>query len=121
MSYKNSKEDILDTLCSIRKILDKQGLFLFDVRYGLGVLSDKPSVWIKETGSGKYRLTRMARSVIHDRTNIVDVCYEILIINQETNEAKIINEEHNMRYFFRPELEFYLKETGFELLDNLEY
>lgn len=49
------------------------------------------------------------------------MCYEILIIDQETNEAKIINEEHNMRYFFRPELEFYLKETGFELLDNLEY
>lgn len=25
-----------------------------------------------------------------------------------------------MRYFFRPELEFYLKESGFELLDNLD-
>ena len=25
---------------------------------------------------------------------------------------------HNMRYFFKPELEFYLRESGFELIDN---
>lgn len=120
MSYQNSNEDILSAFCLARKILDKHGLFLFDVWYGPGVLSDKPAVRVKETCSGKYRLVRIARPVMHDRTNIVDVCYEVFIIDQETNEVQTINEEHNMRYFFRPELEFYLKETGFELLDNLD-
>ena len=57
---------------------------------------------------------------MHDQTNIVDVCYEVLVIDKETNEAKTIHEVHRMRYFFRPELEFYLKEAGFELLDNLD-
>ena len=39
---------------------------------------------------------------------------------KKTNETKTIEEVHHMRYFFRPELEFYLRESGFELLDNLD-
>lgn len=120
MSYQNGDEDILSAFGSARKILDKGGLFLFDVWYGPGVLSDKPAVRVKEADSGGYRLVRIARPVMHNESNIVDVCYEVLVINQETNEVKTINEVHNMRYFFRPELEFYLKETGFELIDNLD-
>ena len=32
----------------------------------------------------------------------------------------MINETHHMRYFFRPELELMLQESGFELIDNLD-
>lgn len=120
MSYQNSNEDILAAFKTARKALDQGGIFLFDAWYGPGVLSDKPAVRVKEVQSEQYKLIRIARPIMHDKTDIVDVCYEVLVIDKETAETKTINEVHNMRYFFRPELEFYLKESGFELLENLD-
>lgn len=120
MSYQNSNEDILKAFAAARKALDKGGLFLFDVWYGPGVLSDKPAVRVKEVEDDKYKLIRIARPVMHDKSNVVNVCYEVLVIDKKSNETKTINEVHSMRYFFRPELEFYLKAAGFELIDNLD-
>lgn len=119
MSYQSSNEDILAAFQSARKALNRGGIFLFDVWYGPGVLSDRPVLRVKEVEDEKNRLIRIARPVMHDKTNIVDVCYEVLVINKRTGETKTINEVHNMRYFFRPEIEFYLREAGFELIDNL--
>ncbi len=120
MSYQNRNEDILAAFRTARKALDKDGLFLFDAWYGPGVLSDKPSVRVKEVEDGKNKLVRIARPVMYDRKNLVDVCYEVFVIDKETGSTKTINEVHNMRYFFRPEIEFLLKEAGFELIDNLD-
>lgn len=120
MSYQSGNQDILSAFRSARKALNNGGMFLFDLWYGPGVLSDPPVVRVKEVEDKKYKLVRIDRPVMHDKTNVVDVCYEVLIIDRESGETKIINETHHMRYFFRPELEFYLKEAGFELIDNLE-
>lgn len=120
MSYQNSNDDIIAAFRAARKALNKGGLFLFDVWYGPGVLSDKPAVRVKEVEDDKYKLIRIARPVMHDKDNIVDVCYEVLIIDKVSNETKTINEVHSMRYFFKPELQFYLKQAGFELIGNLD-
>lgn len=120
MSYQNENKDILAAFQSARKALNKGGLFLFDVWYGSGVLSDKPVVRIKEIEDKKNKLIRMATPVMHEKKNVVDVCYEVLVINKETSETKVINEVHNMRYFFKPEMQFFLEKSGFELLDNLD-
>lgn len=120
MSYQIDNEDILSAFSASRRALDRGGLFLFDVWYGPGVLSEKPCVRIKEVEDNKYKLIRIARPIMHDKSNVVDVCYEVLVIDKESNETKTIDEVHHMRYFFRPELEFYLKEAGFELIDNLD-
>lgn len=120
MSYQNSNQDVLATMRSARKALDAGGLFLFDLWYGPGVLSDQPAVRAKEVQDDEYKLIRIARPVMHDKENVVDVCYEVLVIDKESGNTKTINEVHHMRYFFRPELEFYLRQTGFELVDNID-
>ncbi len=120
MSYQNSNDDILSAFRSARTALDVGRIFLFDLWYGPGVLSDPPVVRVKEVQDEKYKLIRLARPVMHDKTNVVDVCYEVMVIDKESGVTSTINETHHMRYFFRPELEFYLKETGFELIDNLD-
>lgn len=120
MSYQNSNEDIIAAFQSARRALDKGGIFLFDVWYGPGVLSDRPALRVKEAETEQHRLMRIARPVMHDKTNVVDVCYEILVIDKQTHVAETINEVHSMRYFFRPEIEYYLKESGFELIDNVD-
>ena len=120
MSYQNSNDDILSAFQSARKALNEGGIFLFDVWYGPGVLSDRPAVRVKEVKSDKYKLVRIANPIMHDKTNIVDVCYEVFVIDEDTSEIRVINEKHSMRYFFRPELEAYLKMTDFKLLDNVD-
>lgn len=120
MSYQTKNEDILAACQSARNALTSGGLFLFDVWYGPGVLTDRPSVRVKETEDEKNRLVRIARPVMHDKENVVDVCYEVFVIDKMTGQTRTINEVHNMRYFFRPELEMLLQETGFELITNLD-
>ncbi len=120
MSYQTKNEDILAAFQSARNALTSGGLFLFDVWYGPGVLTDRPSVRVKEIEDEKNRLVRIARPVMHDKENVVDVCYEVFVIDKMTGQIRTINEVHNMRYFFRPELEMLLQEMGFELIDNLD-
>lgn len=120
MSYQNGNDDILAAFRSARKALNIGGIFLFDLWYGPGVLSDPPVVRVKEVEDNQYKLVRIARPVLHDKTNVVDVCYEVLAIEKETGCTSTIHEVHHMRYFFRPELEYYLKEAGFELIDNVD-
>lgn len=120
MSYQNRNRDILDAFRSARRALDQRGLFLFDVWYGPGVLSDRPALRVKEIEDEKNKLVRIARPVMHDKDNVVAVHYEIFVIDKATGTAKLIQEVHSMRYFFRPELEYWLNEAGFELIDNLD-
>lgn len=120
ISYQTENQDIMAAFRSARNALNPNGIFLFDVWYGPGVLSDKPAVRVKETENDQYKLVRIATPVMYDKKNVVDVCYEVLAIDRKTRETKIMNEVHRMRYFFRPELEYYLKEAGFELMDNVD-
>lgn len=120
MSYQNKNTEILAAFRNARKALDYGGLFVFDAWYGPGVLSDKPVVRVKEVEDSKNRLIRIARPVMHEKENVVDVNYEVLIINKETNKVQTINEVHNMRYFFKPEIEKLLNDAGFELVDLLD-
>lgn len=120
MSYQNKNEDILNAFRTARKLLDTGGYFLFDTWYGPGVLSDKPCVKVKEVEDQENMLIRIATPAMHDKENLVDVNYRVLIINKETNIAKTIRETHTMRYFFRPELELLLQEAGFRLIENLD-
>ncbi len=120
MSYQTKNEDILAAFRSARNALASGGLFLFDVWYGPGVLTDRPSVREKEIEDEKNRLVRIARPAMHDKENVVDVCYEVFVIDKMTGLTRTINEVHNMRYFFKPELEMLLRETGFELITNLD-
>ncbi len=120
MSYQNTNEDIVKAFCSAKKALNTNGVLLFDVWYGPGVLSDKPSIRVKEVEDNENRLIRIARPVMHDKTNSVDVCYEIFSIDKKTGKIVEIYETHHMRYFFRPELEEFLTKTGFKLIDNLD-
>lgn len=120
MSYQNTNQDIMSAFASARKALDKGGLFLFDVWYGPGVLSDLPCVRVKEAEDNERKLIRIATPVMNDKRNMVSVGYDVLVIDKKTNEVQTLREIHNMRYFFRPELELMLHETGFELIENLD-
>lgn len=120
MSYQNSNEDIYGAFASSRNCLKTGGIFMFDVWYGPGVLSDKPSVRVKEVDFDENRLVRIAKPTMHIERNIVDVHYDIYVIDKMSNTAKRIEETHSMRYFFQPEIEMLLERAGFELICGLD-
>ena len=119
ISYQNTNEDVVNAFGTARRALDAGGLFLFDLWYGPGVLTDKPATRIKqvETDRGET-VVRLATATMHPETDIVDVHYDMLILRD--GKYSTIHEDHHMRYFFRPEIEFYLNQTGFELLECLD-
>lgn len=115
MSYQNSNEDILRSFGTVERLLDKDNLFLFDVWYGPGVLTDKPTVRMKELEDDTNKIMRIANPVMYVDKNVVDVNYQVLITNKETNITQEIKETHSMRYYFEPEIRKYLELCGMEL------
>lgn len=87
--------------------------------YGPGVLRDLPSVRVKSVEDEEKIYMRIAEPEIFVNHNAVDVNYCINIIDKRTQTIKQIREKHQMRYFFKPELEEYLAQAGFELLECL--
>ena len=120
VSYQKTNNDVIDFFLSARKALDVGGLFIFDVWYGSGVLNDKPQNRIKTVEDNEYKNIRLATAEMKESQNLVDVKYTIFIINKQDNTTKIFDELHTMRYFFRPEMEEYLKLAGFELIDHID-
>lgn len=120
ISYQAKNEQVLSTFKTARSLIEKGGIFIFDVWYGPGVLTDKPSVRVKEVDNSENKLIRIAKPSMCDKENLVNVSYDILVIDKDTNKINTISELHTMRYFFRPELEMFLSMAGFELIDNID-
>lgn len=120
MSYQNTNNDILSALNSARKNLAKGGVLLFDIWYGPGVLTDRPTRRIKSVRVDDCTVFRVAEPVMHANENIVDIRYDITLVDEKKCIISQMTEDHHMRYFFKPEMENYLFETGFELLACLD-
>lgn len=120
MSYQNSNEDIIQSFQTAYEALKQGGIFIFDVWYGPGVLSDKPAVRAKEIEDDTNKIIRIANPVMHSSENIVDVNYHVLITNKHTNTTQEIKETHSMRYYFEPEIKNYLEISGLKLVDCLD-
>ena len=114
-SYQNTNEDVLLYFKTCAGALVSGGMFVFDAWYGPGVLTDRPGKRIKEVEDDKCRVIRFADPQMHSNRNIVDVNYTILAVSKEDRRTEEIRETHHMRYFFRPEMEYYLNQCGLEL------
>lgn len=120
MSYQTSTADLINAFKSARKCLETGGVFLFDVWYGSGVLTSFPEVRVKRfIDDNGDEIVRIATPVMHEKDNTVDVHYDIMVISK--NGVKQFAETHRMRYYFKPEIEYYLQQTGFELIDNFSH
>lgn len=120
MSYQTGNNNLFGAFKTAAAALDKGGIFLFDAWYGAGVLSDKPCVRVKKVEDEQNILIRYANPVMHAQKNVVDVNYDVLVIDKKTDMVREIKETHSMRYLFTPEVEFLLDLAGFELLDCID-
>ncbi len=93
------------------------GVFLFDVWYGPGVLTDPPAVRVKKLQDAGQTIDKIAVPVMNEKKNTVDVNYEV-IVDDGNGHLTRFKETHIMRYYFRPEIEYFLNQCNFELIDN---
>jgi SAM-dependent methyltransferase len=121
MSYQTSNEDLLAAFTTLREHAVPGGLVLFDAWYGPTVLTDRPAVRVKRLSGDGFDVTRMAEPVFHPNENVVDVNYQIMIVDRETRHTEQLRETHRMRYLFLPEVQQMLERVGLRLERACEF
>lgn len=115
-SYQTASEKALKMIKNASAHLNEHGLFIFDFWYGPAVLSERPSVKVRRLEDDEVKITRLAEPVLKVNENIVEVHFEMIIHDKQSNQASIVREIHPMRYFFKPEIELYLEMAGLQLI-----
>jgi len=114
MSYQVTNDDLIAAYATAFSHLKPGGLFIFDCWYGPGVLTDRPTVRVKELEDEFVTVTRIAQPVMHPNENVVDVNYRIFLRDKASGSVREIHESHRMRYLFHPEVDLMLTSSGFK-------
>ncbi len=115
MGYQTTNNDVEDTLISVNRCLEPEGLFVFDAWFGPALLMEKPVDKIKTIESAGKRLIQYSHPVLDIVNNTVEMDYRLLELTDSKLE-KEVTESHRMRFFFYHELKYFLTKNGFELM-----
>lgn len=121
ISYVNSNEALLQAFKNVYKHLNPGGLFIFDAWYSPAVLTQLPEKRTKTIENETIRVTRNATPVNQWNRNVIDVIYDITVLEKETGNKYSFSETHQMRHFSSPELDLLAKTAGFEILKAEEF
>jgi SAM-dependent methyltransferase len=121
MSYQTDNEDIRAVFGTAMTHLKPGGIFVFDCWYGPAVLTNRPSVRVKEMEDDFIIVTRIAEPVMYANDNIVDVNYHVFVKNKQAGVVEELRETHRMRYLFKPELIDISREFGLECVECAEW
>ena len=116
MSYQNTNEDVEAGFKTAFNHLVEGGVFLFDCWYGPAVLSEKPENRERIVENDELKVVRIATPELKEKENIVVVNYDFKVIEKDKGETIEFSEKHNMRYFFIPEIKFFMKNCGFDVI-----
>jgi SAM-dependent methyltransferase len=103
LSYHTTTASVIHALANIGVHLKKGSTLLFDCWYGAAVLTKGPRTSQKAFGA----TTRLAHSIVDYANNVCKVHYDFKRGDDHWSE------EHDLRYFFIPELRWFLQLAGF--------
>jgi hypothetical protein len=115
ISYLQTNADVLACFNCVHKHLKKGGQFLFDVWYSPAVYTQQPATRSKQMENTKVKVTRKATPVLRINENIVDVIFDIEVLNKVDGSLHTLSETHSMRHFSMPEMEMFAQSCGFQL------
>lgn len=121
MCYLHNNEDLQLAFQNVSKHLHKGGIFIFDCWYGPAVLTQRPSVRLKELKDDNIIVTRIAQPTIYENENVVDVRYHMFVKDEHKGTVEEIKESHRIRYLFTPEVNMMLKKAGIQLEECFEF
>lgn len=120
-SYQVSNQAALEFLQAANRHLDRGGIFMFDLWYGPAVLSERPEERIKHMTYQGYEVERICHPKLDVNTNTVEVNYTVNITERASGQRQSLQEQHLMRFFFKPEIELMAEMTGFRVLRAEEW
>jgi len=115
-SYQTTNQDLQAAFATAKAHLKPGGVLIFDCWYGPGVLSDRPTVRVKRLDDEEITVTRIAEPILDVNENLVTVNYQVLIKNSTTQQTSELQESHQMRYLFKPEIDLLLQYHQLELM-----
>lgn len=121
ISYQVTNADLMAAFATANSHLNPGGIFIFDCWYGPGVLTDRPTVRVKELEDDNTSVTRIAQPVMYPNENVVDVNYQVFLRDKASGSVREIRETHRLRYLFVPEVQQMLAASGFELHTSEEW
>jgi len=121
VGYLPANHELDAAFMRIREHLKTGGLFVFDHWYGPAVLTDRPAPRIKIFENDDIKIVRIATPTLLVNENVVDVRYDLLIIEKFSGRCREIVENHRVRYFFGPEIESLLARHGLERVEFGEW
>jgi SAM-dependent methyltransferase len=108
ISYLPKNDDLDAAFARIREHLDPRGILVFDHWYGPAVLTDRPVQRVKIFEDNDVKIVRIATPTLYVNDNLVDVAYNLIVIEKASGRCEQLAENHRMRYLFQPELELFL-------------
>lgn len=121
MSYQITDDDVMAMARTADKQLNSDGVFIVDFWHGEGVRHDPPSPRVKRVEDDSIEIVRTAQPVMHADQNIIDVNYDIAVMDKKSGEERRLHETHVMRYFFLEEFEQLLSRSSFMIKDSFEW
>lgn len=120
INYLTKNEDLKNAFINLRKVLRSESLLIFDFWYGPAVLTIKPSVRVKMVEGSSIKILRIVVPEMNTLEHVVKSHYDLIVMKKDRIIDEI-RETHTLRYLFTQELLFYLKETGFRILEFCEF
>ena len=121
ISYLTHNHNLLNCFKNAHNHLNTNGLFIFDVWYSPAVYIQKPETRVKRMENDLIKVTRIAESTMHTDKNVVDVNFDVNILDKQTGKSETLQETHPMRHFSIPEMEIIAMQTGFKILKHEEF
>jgi SAM-dependent methyltransferase len=113
LGYLPTDRDLDDALAALRRHLAPEGLLIFDVWFGPGVLREPPSDRVKTVTIAGAEITRTAAPTLNLASQTVDVHYRFTR-RAGSGATDDVTEVHTVRFFFPRELTASLERAGFE-------
>jgi len=114
--YLRDNKQLETSFKSIKEHLKSGGLFVLDCWNGLGVMRELPSIRTKEATRGNIKIIRKSFPKLQAEKHFVNVKFDVKVY-ENSDLIDNYEEDHEMRFFFPKELEKYLNDAGFEVLE----
>ena len=111
IGYMLANDDVTRALQTARDHLDDGGLLIFDAWYGPTVLVQRPEERSKDFELNGEVLKRTSNASLDVRAQTCSVSISV------EGSGEPVHEVHNVRYFFPLELELFLENARFRLVD----
>lgn len=121
VSYQNSDNDVLNNFKTVSSHLKQGGVFVFDVWYKPAVLAQLPEKRVKVMENDEIKVIRHCKPEHFPEKSIVEVNYDIEIVDKLNNQMEKVNEKHSMRYFSEDELKDFANRFGLDIIDSEEW